>query len=162
MPRRGEFINVEWTGLDELIDEYGRIEQAFMRVLEEEYRKYGLLLEEGGKALAPEDSGDLAASIRFSGIRMSGSGLEGDVGTNLVYALRRHEEPYRRGSYPKYERGSKFPNYYVNGRGATTRRKSWKGYPAGRKYLANAMKATEDYYNEMLERILERTINGRR
>ena len=136
------------------------MEEAFVTILKDEYRKYGLLLEEGAKALAPEDDGDLAASINFSGLTVSANGVEGSVGTNLVYALRRHEEPYRMGTYPKYSRGAKFPDYYVNGRGVTTRGKSWRGYPAGRKYLANAVLATEGYYQDMLQRILERTLNG--
>lgn len=156
---RGIF-RLEWDGLPELEQYFARMEEAFVTILKDEYRKYGLLLEEGAKALAPEDDGDLAASINFSGLTVSANGVEGSVGTNLVYALRRHEEPYRMGTYPKYSRGAKFPDYYVNGRGVTTRGKSWRGYPAGRKYLANAVLATEGYYQDMLQRILERTLNG--
>lgn len=155
-----DFFRLEWEGLEEMAAQFERMEEAFVRILKEEYKKYGLLLEEGGKMLAPEDDGDLAASIRFSGLKVSGNSIEGDVGTNLVYALRRHEEPYRMGKFPKYSRGAKFPDYYHNGRGAGTRGKSWRGYPAGRKYLENAVKATQEYYNDMLQRILDRTLNG--
>lgn len=153
-------IQVDWQGLEEFERFLDHVEESLERVMKEEYKKYGLLLEEGAKALAPEDTGDLAASINFSGLQVTGSGIEGTVGTNLVYALRRHEEPYRGGTYPKYDRGSKFPNYYVNGRGAGTRHKAWRGYPAGRKYLENAVKACQSYYEEMLERILHRAMNG--
>lgn len=157
MPR--EVFSLDWDGLEELAQYFDRMEDAFVRILKEEYTKYGMLLEEGAKALAPEDEGDLVDSLNFTGLKVTGNGVEGEVGSNLVYALRRHEEPYRGGSHPKYQRGSKFPNYYKNGRGATTRAKgSWRGFPAGRKYLENAVKATEDYYNEMLQRILERAI----
>lgn len=143
-----------------MADEFRRMEDAFVRILREEFTKYGFLLEEGGKALAPEDEGDLAASINFSGLRVSSSGVEGEVGSNLSYALRRHEEPYSSGTRPKYSRGSKFPDYYKNGKGLETRQKSWRGYPAGRKYLENAVAASENYYNEMLQRILDRTLGG--
>jgi hypothetical protein len=155
-----EIFRVDWEGLDELAEYFERLEEAFIQILKEEYTRFGLLLEEGGKALAPEDDGDLAASINFSGLQVTSTGVEGEVGSNLVYALRRHEEPYRRGKFPKYSRGSKFPDYYVNGRGATTRTKSWRGYPAGRKYLENAVKATQRDYEEMLQRILDRALNG--
>lgn len=153
-------FSLEWEGLDQMARQFEQMEEAFVAILRDEYTKYGLLLEEGGRSLAPEDTGDLAASIRFSGLRFSGNGVEGDVGTNLIYALRRHEEPYRYGTFPKYNNGSKFPNYYINGRGAVTRTKSWKGYPAGRKYLENAVLALQDYYNQMLQRIMDRTLNG--
>jgi hypothetical protein len=155
-----EFFRLEWDGLEELEQYFARMEEAFVQILVEEYTRYGLLLEEGGKALAPEDDGDLAASINFSGLRVTADGVEGEVGTNLVYALRRHEEPYRMGTFPKYSRGAKFPDYYVNGRGAETRNKSWRGIPAGRKYLENAVKATQEDYEEMLRRILERLTGG--
>lgn len=155
-----EVFRTEWEGLAELEQYFETMEEAFLSILKDEFTKYGLLLEEGGKALAPEDDGDLAASINFSGLNVTSEGVEGSVGTNLVYALRRHEEPYRLGKFPKYSRGAKFPDYYHNGRGVTTRGKSWRGYPAGRKYLANAVLATEEYYQEMLQRILERTLNG--
>jgi hypothetical protein len=155
-----EIFSLDWEGLPELEQYFESMEEAFVEILKDEYTKFGLLLEEGGKSLAPEDDGDLAASINFSGLTVTADGVEGSVGTNLVYALRRHEEPYRIGTFPKYSRGAKFPDYYKNGRGVTTRGKSWRGYPAGRKYLANAVLATESYYQEMLQRILERTLNG--
>ena len=155
-----DFFDLEWEGLDDFISKLEGMEEAFFRVANAEFTKYGLLLETGGKALAPEDAGDLAASINFSGMKRKGDSIEGEVGTNLVYALRRHEEPYRMGSFPKYSRGAKFPNYYVNGRGVVTRGKSWRGYPAGRKYLENAVKATKNDYETMLNRIIEQTLRG--
>lgn len=155
-----EIFRLDWDGLEQLEEYFANMEEAFVRILREEYTRFGLLLEEGGKALAPEDEGDLAASINFSGLTVTANGVEGEVGSNLVYALRRHEEPYRIGKFPKYSNGAKFPDYYKDGRGAGTRSKSWRGYPAGRKYLENAVKATQEYYEEMLQRILERALNG--
>ncbi len=155
-----DFFNLDWEGLDDFISKLDGMEEAFFKVAKAEYNKYGLLVEAGAKSLAPEDEGSLAASINFSGIKRSGNEISGEVGTNLVYALRRHEEPYRSGTFPKYSRGAKFPNYYVNGRGVTTRGKSWRGYPAGRKYLENAVKATKADYEAMLNRIIEQTFRG--
>jgi hypothetical protein len=156
-----EVFSVDWGGLEELAEYFDRFEESFVFILMDEYKKFGLLLEEGAKALAPEDEGDLVDSLNFTGLKVLPNGVEGEVGSNLVYALRRHEEPYRAGSFPKYQRGGKFPDYYEDGRGLTTRAKgSWRGFPAGRKYLENAVKATEEYYNEMLQRILERAVRG--
>lgn len=155
-----DFFELEWEGLEDFISKLDGMKEAFFKVAKVEFTKYGLLLEEGGKALASEDEGDLAASIHFSGVKITGDDISGEVGTNLVYALRRHEEPYRAGSFPKYSRGAKFPNYYVNGRGVITRGKSWRGYPAGRKYLDNAVKATKADYDNMLNRIMEQTLRG--
>lgn len=135
---------------------FENMSDRFEQILREEFQDYLELVEEGAKALAPHDEGDLEDSIN-SELRMIFGGIMGIVGANTEYALRRHEEPYRSGSHPKYDNGAKFPQYYVNGRGAGTRAKgSWRGYPAGRKYLTNAVKATEKDFNDMMERVLER------
>lgn len=157
---RGLNVDVEWEGLTELITMFERMEDRFLVILKEEFTEYLNLVEEGAKALAPHDEGDLEDSIN-SEVRILHQGIMGIVGANTEYALRRHEEPYRGGTHDKYDNGSKFPDYYVDGRGAGTRAKgSWKGYPAGRKYLTNAVKATEQDFNDMLERVLERCIRG--
>ena len=155
-----DFFSLDFEGLDEFINDLNNMENVFKQVLKAEFTNYGMLLEGGARQLAPEDDGDLAASIVFSGVKFNGADISGEVGTNLVYALRRHEEPYRNGTFPKYSRGAKFPNYYQNGRGVTTRGKSWRGIPAGRKYLENAVKATTQDYDEMIERIINRTLQG--
>jgi hypothetical protein len=151
-------VDVEWHGLNELIVLFEGMDKRFTRILKEEFTKYVKLVEQGTKALAPEQEGDLVDSIN-SEVRMVHHGIMGIVGANTEYALRRHEEPYRPGTHPRYDNGAKFPNYYVNGRGAGTRSKgSWRGYKAGRKYLTNAVKATEKDFQDMLERVLERCI----
>lgn len=138
---------------------FERMDDRFQLILKQEFDDFLTLVEQGAKSLAPHDEGDLTDSINSSGARIVGKGVTGEVGANTAYALRRHEEPYRGGVYPKYDNGSKFPDYYVNGRGAGTRAKgSWRGYPAGRKYITNAVKATEADFKDMLERVLERCI----
>lgn len=134
------------------------MDDRFQRILKEEFTDFMHLVEQGTKALAPHDEGDLEDSINTV-VQTQSHGITGTVGANTVYALRRHEEPYRGGVHPKYDNGAKFPDYYVNGRGAGTRAKgTWRGYPAGRKYLTNAVKATEKDFEDMLERVLERCI----
>ncbi|WKV22459.1 putative tail protein [Bacillus phage vB_BceS-M2] len=131
-----------------------------MQIVESEMRDFVHLVEEGAKALAPEDEGTLVDSIN-SEVHRRGNSVEGQVGTNLEYAMIRHEAPYRGGSHPKYDNGSKFPNYYIGGRGAGTRAKgSWKGFPAGRKYLENALRACEPDYDHVNTRIWDRFSAG--
>jgi hypothetical protein len=157
----GDFLRIEWDGLEELEQLFDEMEDNFMRILEEEYTQYGMLVEEGTKALAPHDEGDLEDSINFGHAVPEGSGVSVEGGSNAKHALKRHERPYRSGRHPKYENGSKFPDYYVNGRGEGTRSKrSWRGQMPGRKYLLNAINATERDYEKMLDRILERTLEG--
>lgn len=152
-------IDVQWEGLEELGNLFRRMDDRFQFILLQEFNDFLNLVEEGAKALAPHDEGDLEDSINSSGAHIQGAGVTGEVGANTAYALRRHEEPYRGGVHPKYDNGSKFPDYYVNGRGAGTRGKgSWRGYPAGRKYITNTVKATERDWEDMLERVLERCI----
>jgi hypothetical protein len=163
MPRRGQYFNIEWDGMDEFIRLLEEMPADFERILIEEYTEYGMLMEEGTKALAPHDEGNLEDNINFDKAKRVGTGvvLEGGV-SNVVYARRRHEEPYRSGKHPKYDDGAKYPNYYINGRGARTRSKpKWRGKMPGRKYLANAVIATKEDYEEMNKRVLDRTLRGR-
>lgn len=161
MANKDDFFRMEWDGLKELEKLFDNMEENFERILIEEYSDYGMLVEEGAKALAPHDEGDLEDSISFDKAKIEGNSVTVEGGSNLKYALRRHEEPYRAGEYPKYNRGAKFPKYYVNGLGTGTRSKStWRGYSPGRKYLENAIKATEKDYDEMNARILDRALGG--
>jgi hypothetical protein len=156
-----DFIHIEWEGLAELEQLFDGMDDAFMRILKEEYTDYGMLVEEGSKALVHHDESDLEDSINFGQAEPEGSGVAVEGGSNSKYALKRHERPYRMGRHPKYENGAKFPDYYVNGRGEGTRSKpKWRGKMPGRKYLLNAINATERDYEKMLERILERTLEG--
>lgn len=156
-----DFLNIQWDGLEELERLFEEMDGKFTQILTEEYTDYGMLVEEGTKALAPHDEGDLEDSINFGQAEREGSGVSVEGGSNAKHALKRHERPYRMGKYPKYENGSKFPDYYVNGRGAGTRSKpKWRGQMPGRKYLLNAINATEKDYEKMLVRILERTLEG--
>ncbi|MFD2924170.1 HK97 gp10 family phage protein [Halobacillus naozhouensis] len=155
----GDFLfDIEWGGLQELEEEFDKMEEEFEEILVDEYTKYGLLVEEGSKALVHRDHGDLEESIHFDKGEIEGESVVVEGGSNLPYALRRHEEPYRMGVYDKYDNGTKYPGYYVNGRGRKTHRKpNWRGYKPGRKYLANAIIATEEDYNIMNLRVLNRT-----
>ncbi|WP_037563077.1 HK97 gp10 family phage protein [Sporolactobacillus terrae] len=161
MSNKNELFHIEWDGLEELKELFDQMDENFQRILIEEFTDYGSLVEEGAKALAPKDAGDLVDSINATKAEIHGHTVEVSVGSNSKYAVRRHEEPYRKGHFPKYDNGSKFDNYYINGRGKRTRSKHrWKGQPTGRKYLQNAINATESDYKKMLERILKRTLGG--
>jgi hypothetical protein len=154
-------FNIKWDGLDKLIKTFDAMEESLKRNLISEYAKYGLLVEEGAKALAPHDTGDLEASITAEKVSFHGNSVETAVGSKSKYALRRHEEPYRKGHFPKHDNGSKFPDFYADGRGQITRSKpNWRGQVPGRKYLQNAINATDKDYHETNERVLKKTLGG--
>lgn len=156
-----ELFSFEWDGLKELEEYFNTMDERFIRICTEEMTAFGLTAEAMAKALAPRDSGDLEDSITASVAELRGTIFEVIVGTNLDYALRVHEQPERKGVYPKYERGVKYDNYYMNGDGEETRnKKSVKGYKPGRKYMTNAVLASEDDWNEMCQRIITRVLEG--
>lgn len=160
---KDELFRIEWTGIEELEQEFDRMEKSFQNILVEEYTKYGLLVEEGAKALAPYDEGDLEQSIVSDKAQVKGNTVSVGVGSNSPYAVRRHEEPYKSGRRHKYDNGSRFDDYYRNGIGRGTSGKgNWRGYQPGRKFLENAVLATEDDYDEMNKRILERVLGGKK
>lgn len=117
--------------------------------------------EADSKALAGRDSGRLEQSIRASQAKYSNDVISGRVGSNLVYALRRHEEQPRMGSYNKYEDGVKYEGYYFNGRGELTRAKpSVSGFKPGRKYLENSATINEKHWRSNLVDAIKDTYKG--
>lgn len=76
-------------------------------------------VEARAKVLCPVDTGRLRSSIRTTPIRATSTGLEGSVGTNVVYAAPVHE-----------------------GRGSPYAPRSWsRRGPGPRRFLANALAA---------------------
>lgn len=125
--------------------------------------EYGMLLEEGSRALAPYDSGDLVNSLQFKSLQRMAGRIEGAVGSEIAYAMRTHEAPDTPGTRDKYDNGVKFERYYLNGKGRRTHRKpAWRGQRAGRKYLERAAVATEKDFEELMNEAYEKTIRGRR
>ena len=133
-----ELFSIEWQGLDELSDALSKMEKETDKIILEEYTKLGLLAEQGAKALVHHDEGTLEDSLNFDPAKREGSNIVVRGGTNVVYALRRHEEP---------------------GIGPGTQAKpNWRGYRPGSKYLENAIKAIERDYNDTNDRILQRIL----
>lgn len=162
MARRDTF-DIQFEGLDEQANLMGDMYKDWVKITKQEMTKFGLLVEEGAKALAPHDEGDLEDSISFDPAKQVGNDIIVEGGSNSPYALIRHEAPYKMGTRDKYDNGAKFPRYYLNGRGRRTLTKSsWRGFKPGRKYLQNAVIATETDYDKMNERIQERVINSKR
>lgn len=156
---KNDLFNIEWEGLEEFSNALDKMDQEAEKIIMDEMTEFGMLAEEGTKALVHHDHGDLEDSINFDKAKKEGGRIIVRGGSNIVYALRRHEEPYRMGVHHKYERGRKFPGYYVDGRGQGTRGKpSWRGYKPGRKYMENAIKAIEPDYDKMNARALERIL----
>lgn len=160
--RDGFDFRIDIDGLDDLLDELAQMPDDLSENLREGMTEYGLLLEEGARELVHYDGGDLETSLEFQGLKVNGDSLEGAVGSESKYALRRHEEPYKPGTRDKYDNGVKFVRYYLNGRGRETHKKpKWRGLPAGRKFLERAMTATEKDFDEILYEVHEKTIRGR-
>jgi len=158
-----DYLRLEWEGLEELTELFDGMEEDLERIALQEFTKYGLLLEEGTKALVFHDEGDLEASINFGPAKKEGNSIVVEGGTNMEYALKLHEKQYGAGTHDKYDNHSRFEDYYEDGRGLRTRMKPpWRGYVPGRKYLQNAINATKKDYEKMLGRIIERVLKGDR
>jgi hypothetical protein len=157
---KGNFFSIEWDGLEEFEDMLEELSgDALEEALIEELSEFGALLEEAVRSLMPRDESDLESSYIVSPAKPMGNGVGVEGGSNSEYALRRHEEPYRSGTYPKYDNGSKFPDYYVNGRGARTRSKGgFRGEPAGRKYQERAVDLLTEDWEQANKRALEKAI----
>lgn len=161
MVNRGLNFNFDLDGLAEFENNLKDMEKDFMRNVETGMREYSMLAEEGSKSLAPRDSGDLETSIQSQPVAWKGDVIEGSVGSNLSYALRRHEAPERLGERDKYDNGVREADYYKDGKGRRTRQKTtWRGQMPGRKYIERAVVATEEEYEMIMAEALERTLGG--
>lgn len=154
-------FNIEWDGLRELQNEFRTMNKRFSLILLDEMDKIGLTCENYAKALAPRDSGELEDSIHSTQARVEGRSFVVYVGTNMEYATYVHELNNVRPVGDKYERGVKYPNYYIRGRGTGTRQKpNVKGYQPGRKFLQHAVILTDKHFEQAIERALERLLEG--
>lgn len=157
----GLSLKIEWTGLRELQQEFKTMNKRFNLILLDEMDKIGLSCEEYAKALSPRDSGDLENSIHSTQATVEGQSFVVYVGTNMEYATYVHELNNVRPVGDKYERGVKYPNYYIRGRGIGTRQKpNVKGYQPGRKFLQHAVILTDQHFEKAMERALERLLEG--
>lgn len=146
-------FSIEWSGMKEFNEMLDVMSKEHEQIIAEELTDYGKLVERGTKELVHHDEGYLHDSINFDKARRFGASFEVVGGSNMAYALRRHEEQYRPGTHDKLPGDS----FYKDGLGRTTRRKTpWRGYKPGRKFLENSIKATEQDYNRMNERVLDR------
>lgn len=161
--RRGINLSVDLSDFDKFRLELEDMRKNFLHNVAQKMWTYDMLVEEGSRALAPRDGGDLESSIKAEATKIEGDRVIGSVGSNLEYALRVHEEPGRRGRFPKYDAGVKEDDYYQDGLGRRTRQKSaWRGELPGRKYLERAVVATEDDFDRFMAESLERTLKGDR
>ena len=152
-----DIFRLEWDGLDQLVRIMEEMNDEKDAIIIEEYTRFGLLVEEGTKALAPHDKGDLEDTIHSEPAKRDGDGISTEVYVGSEYGVYQHELVPRSGEHPKYENGAKFPGYYKDGKGARTRSKpGWRGEEPGRKYLERAVELTDDDFTEMNERALDR------
>lgn len=156
-----EFLEIEWDGLAELEQLFKDMDVLLMRNLKAGMTDYSLLVETGSRKLAQRYEGELMRSIIAKKVNVLAGLVIGEVGSNLVYAWRRHEEPYRRGTHDMYDAGVKFPKYYKDGLGRRTRQKSsWRGQLPGRKFIERTVNVTEEDFEEIFDAVLEATLRG--
>lgn len=154
-------IRIDWKGLDEFKKLIHQAPDKFDRLLKKELTSIGLVAEGYAKGLSPRDSGDLENSIFSTKASKTGGVYVVYVGTNMEYARYVHELFNPTGRGDKYERGVKYPNYYLGGRGKCTREKpDIKGYRPGRKYLRNAVVLTEPEVEKAMERVIIKMMEG--
>src|SRR5699024_3162308 len=60
-----DVFSIEWEGLDEFHDMLDKMDKESEKIIMEEMTKFGMLAEEGTKALAPHDEGTLDGSSNF-------------------------------------------------------------------------------------------------
>ena len=156
-------FQIDIRGLADMEQQLEGMTEDFERNLSDSMNEYGMLLEEGARSLSHRDGGQLEASIDFYSLTKKGGVMEGSVGSDLKYALKRHEDPYKLGTTrDKYDAGVKETDYYVDGLGRRTRQQpAWRGLKPGRKYVERAVVATEDEFEEILAEALDKTLRGR-
>lgn len=162
MPKKSEF-DIIIEGLEEESERYGNFYNDWVEVSKQEMTKFGLLVEEGAKALAFHDTGEFEDSITADKAVQQGDEISVEIGSNSPLAVILHERPYRMGTHDKYDNGARFPRYYVNGRGRRTITKpKWRGFKAGRKYMQNVVTAVDPDLDKVNERIQERVFGNKR
>ena len=159
MSKRDRIFDINLEGFEELQREFQKAERDFRPSVKKHMTRFTLNVQGDAQKLVSVDSGELQSSIHTLPARETSEGIVTSVGTNNEYALRRHEEPYKQGVRPKYERGTKFDMYYINGRGYGTRNQPGVGqYKAGRKYMQNAVLYNESNFGKMCENILREVL----
>lgn len=133
-------FHIEFTDLRKFDQSLKYMDQQLKGHVKEALTEYGSLVEEGAKRLAPHKTGDLEASINFDEAVAGFGSVSVTGGTNMAYAMRAHEQP---------------------GRGPGTLAKPiWRGYQPGRKYLENAIIATQIDYERLLREALTKIVGG--
>ena len=151
MKNRKQRIDIDTVGVEKLQKKLQTTNREFVNNLIENVELFSLQMESDSKDLAPADSKDLEQSI-ISVTNYKNGVVSSVTGSNLEYALRRHEEQYRKGTHDKYHKGVKYTDYYVNGRGELTRSKpSVQGKLPGRKYLSNAVMINRRNWNTTIK-----------
>ncbi|WP_213667613.1 HK97 gp10 family phage protein [Staphylococcus capitis] len=139
----------------------GRRQQQLASNIKRAANEVLLNTEADAKALSPRDKGRLENSIRASRATYDNGYVSGVVGSNIVYALRRHEEQPRLGTWHKYEDGVKYEGYYIDGRGEVTRAKpEVNGFRPGRKYLSNAQLINKENWQNNIGEAIADTYKG--
>ncbi len=136
-------FEIELTGADELKRALDKWEADAIRALVQAQDQNGEDLLQKSQALAPKLSGDLEGSGYKDPVKVDVGGKEisVEVGYNMVYAARRHEEDYSPGPI-------------------TSGKPGVDGMPAGRKYLERPLIHYMSKYMQNLADAVKRTTGG--
>jgi len=137
-------FSVDWDGLDAFIDEIDGMEKDIDREIIREMNLFKGKPEEGAKSLTPVLTNELTRSISTTAVTNQMGMIGFALGTNLHYARRMHEH---RGGWGKATQEKQ--------------RTTWRGYTPGSKYVENAVRGTEDDFEQAMANALDRVI-GRR
>jgi len=145
---RREIFSFSLEGIDVLTKELDRFTEELDERIEQ---KLTLLAEQvihDGKRLTGLDSGDLEGSLIVGDVKRTSEGISIEIGNSPEtddYAVAQHEG-YRRtkdGRIIYFSPGEK-----------TVSKGTHKGYPAGKKYLENALKINEKLIIDELSKVL--------
>lgn len=134
-------IKIQFEGLEEFIALLDSFSRTVENELIKEMNKYKSEVEKGTKLLTPVDTNELTKSITSSDVKRNGNEYYFTVGSDLPYALRMHEHT---------------GNWGV--RTQLKQMKSYRGYTPGKKYLENAIRATESDWERAMNNVLDNTI----
>jgi HK97 gp10 family phage protein len=143
--RNQEIFSFSLEGLEVMTKKLDQITEDIDKRLEETLTKLAFQVMSDAQALAPFASGDLEGSFFVDDVKRSIAGLYVEIGTGVPYAAAQHE------GFRKTEDGRIIQ--FSPGPG-TLDKGNHKGYPAGKKFLENALKINEKLIVEELSKVL--------
>ncbi|RKL63019.1 hypothetical protein DXT63_08465 [Thermoanaerobacteraceae bacterium SP2] len=154
-------FSIQWDGIEEIMANLDKATDEVIKAIEEGVSENAGHLLEKAKALAPLLTGDLEAAGHLGKLINNGKEIKQRViFSGVPYALRRHEEAPRMGTYPQYDQEGRRIGEYIDGRGVFTRGKPpVDGMEPGRKYLERPLKFYSKKYMQTIANKVKEVLN---